>query len=219
MPEAPVDIVPRVSAQRGQCRDLPEGLVQAARTEHERAELLRREVLETGDFRLALRAVDPDRALPVVDGEVDLVAVHVLGHLDDGDSQRARAPDVLLLAQGERMVRRVEQAVERVGERSEGVVREVVVGVEGPVWQRDEVGLVSGQVRCDGGQDGVPLPGSGNPVDACDPPQRMLGVDRGQPGRLVDAAREVEATLPGELLVERLLPAEETQRYCGSISP
>jgi hypothetical protein len=47
----------------------------------------------------------------------------------------------------------------------------------------------------------------------------MLGVDRGRPVRLVDAAPEVEATFPSELLVERLLPAEEAHRYCGSISP
>ncbi len=171
-----------------------------------------------GRSTLDIDVVDADRPLALVDDELDLVPGDVLRDLEDVHAHGRHAPDVRGLPEGERVVRRLDQVLEGVGQRRQRVVGQVVVGEDRPVRERDEVGLVAGQLGRLGARHGVPLADAGDAVDAGNLPDRMAGIDHGRAGDLVHPAREVEAALPGQLLVDRLAPAEEAH-YDGSISP
>src|SRR5512133_2079125 len=67
-------------------RDLPEEVVQAARADDERTELLAREGLEARNGGLRFLVVDDQRPRVVADHELDLGARHVLRHLDHLDA-------------------------------------------------------------------------------------------------------------------------------------
>ncbi len=50
-------------------------------------------------------------------------------------------------------------------------------------------------------------------MNAGDPPERMLGIEGPLERELAHVAREIQAALAGELLVQRLLPPEEAHGY------
>ena len=109
------------------------------------------------------------------------------------------------------MVRRRDRDLERIGERRQHTVGDVLVHDQRPVVQHDELELVAWHARRLGARDGIPLAWTRHSVDARDLLQRMVWVER--TGEVMRAAREVEPSLPGKLLVERLVAPQEAHCY------
>ena len=157
----------------------------------ERAELLGCEGFEARNRRLRRGLVDEQRPRLVRDHELDLVAVHLLGHLEHLDALRGDAPDVGVLAQAEGVVRSGQR--QRIGQWRDRSVRNVLVDDEAPIGERDELDLVTGQPGRLRARDGVPFALARDPVDADDLPERVAWVDR--------------------------LPGERSERSCAKSSP
>ena len=99
---------PPMGPSERQDGDLPERVVEPARVEDERAELLGREGFQARHFGLRFGSVDDDRERPVVDRHVHLIARNVLGDLDDLDPLGRNRPHVLFLAERVAVVRRAD---------------------------------------------------------------------------------------------------------------
>src|SRR5712691_940581 len=179
--------------------DLPQRLVEPPRTDGEVAVA---ESLQLGDAAKDPRPVDGQRPLAADDGQLDLLALDVLGQLDHLDPARRDRPQLRAAAHGLGAVRWLER--ERVGQRH--LFR---LAQQRPVGQDDELGAVAFRARSLGRGHFVPAARAGDAVDADLAPVRAR-VEIG-------LRRPDEAALLGELDVQRLT-TEQAQGSSSTMS-